>query len=205
MKNKLTFALAGITLLLLTSCLGDFDAPTVQPPSWKGFNYVVRKNVAGGETEQEERGAIQPGNSIRVYAVRKSAGKNIGKIDGAIYIRTTLTPKTGNVVVKNLDALVTTLPNAAMDGWENPYASFDLPKYEGEYLRYKVEVACNFYFRANGTEDSEVDYGDRTSHEEPYIGNIYTNYTTFSPLNGGDASTSQGGNGIVYQTLYETR
>lgn len=204
MKNRLLL-LAGIAILLvlISSCASEDTA--VQPPSWKGFNYIVKKAVADGkpgDTEEIERGNLVPGDQIKIYAVRKSKGKKIGEIRGDIYVRTTLLPAVGAPVIEEYSKPVVSLANSSLDGWEDPYITYDLPAYEGEYRHYKVEVACRFYFRAFGNENSEVDLSDRTSHEEPYIGNIYTNYDTFSPLNGGDAATGMGTT-LEYQTLYE--
>lgn len=208
MKNKALFLLSALLLIFAASCSESHDGPVVTPPSWKGFNYVVKRSVDGGkpgEYVQIERGEIVPGDSIRVYAVRRNTGANIGQISGTIYVRCTLHPESGAPVTEILDQTVTSLANADYTGWENPYATFALPKTDKPYNYYKVEVACQFYFKAFGNQYSEVDYSDQCSNEAPYLGHIYTDFSNFHPMNGGSANSGKEDNGLKYHTIYNTK
>ena len=202
MKNKVILLITALCACLLSSC--SFDAPLVAPPSWKGFNYVVKQPVPGnpGDTVQVERGTLYPCAPVRVYAVRKSQGRLIGQITGTIYLRCTLYPSNGAPQTKDLNESVISLANDTYYGWEDPYATFTLPSFEGEYEYYKVEVACRFLFNTFGNQDSEVDFSDETSNEAHYLGNIYTDRATFHPMNGGSASSGNEGGEPKYHTIY---
>ena len=204
MKSKIKFIFVSLLTILATSCSESNIGPTVTPPSWKGFNYVVKHPVPGnpGDTVQVERGALYPGAPIRVYAVRKSQGRFIGKITGTIKLRCTLYPSTGAPQTTVLDEIIKSLPNDTYDGWEDPYATFTLPSFEGEYEYYKVEVACRFLFKTSGNQNSLVDYSDQTSHEEPYLGSIFTDLANFHPMNGGSANSGWEGSNLKYHTIY---
>ena len=202
MKNKIIIFITALCACLLSSC--SFDAPLVAPPSWKGFNYVVKQPVPGnpGDTVQVERGALYPGAPVKVYAVRKSQGRLVGQITGIIRLRSTIYPKSGAPIIEKLDKTVISLANDTYDGWEDPYATFTLPSFEGEYDYFKVEAACQFYFNTFGNQDSEVDFSDETSNEAPYLGNIYTDRATFHPMNGGAASSGMEDGELKYHTIY---
>lgn len=205
MKSKTIFLFAALVLMLASSCSQNQDGPTVTPPSWKGFNYAVKRSVEGGkpgEYTQVERGDLVPGDSIRVYAVRKSEGAYIGEIRGDIYVRTTIYPENGAPVVTIQDQRVVSLANTEYTGWEDPYATFGLPNAEVPYTYFKVEVACQFSFKAFGNQYSEVNYGDQTTHEDPYIGHIYTDLVNFHPMNGGSANSGKEGDGLKYHTIF---
>lgn len=205
MKNKALFLLSALLLILTTSCSESHDGPTVTPPSWKGFNYAVKRAVVGGqvgEYEQIERGELVPGDSIRVWAVRRNTGANIGMITGEIRVRCTIYPESGAPIIEVLDQRVTSLANAEYTGWEDPYATFALPKTDKPYRDYIVEAACQFYFNAFGNQYSEVDYSDQCSNEAPYLGHIYTDFTNFHPMNGGSANSGKEGSGLKYHTIY---
>lgn len=203
MKNRIAIMLTAVIAMIVTSCSESQSGPTVVPPSWKGFNYVVKKNVGNGdEYEQIERGQIRPGDEIKVYAVRKNHGKCIGKINGTIYIRYTAYMETGAPESEVFDKSVTSIENAAYDGWEDPYATFTLPELDGEYSYYRVDVACQLYFKAFGNQYSEVDLSDTESHMDPYLGHIYTDLSLFHPENGGSASSSQSSETQQYHTIY---
>ena len=177
MKNKILLLFVSFIALAFAGCSENNDGPLVTPPSWKGFNYVVKRTVEGGqagEYEQIERGELVPGDEIKVYAVRKNRGSNIGQVSGDIHLRYTLYPEKGDVISGTISNPVTSLANNSYDGWEDPYATFTLPSTDMPYEYFKVEVACQVYFKAFGNQNSEVDYSDQTHHEEPYIGNIYT-------------------------------
>ncbi len=190
---------------LMTACSANESGPVVTPPSWKGFNYVVKKTVEGkDEPVQIERGDISPGDEIKVYAVRKNVGKHIGKISGTIFVRYTAYMETGAPQTATLDKSAISVENASYDGWEDPYATFTLPELDGECEYYKVEVACQLYFKAFGNQASEVDYSDRESHVEPYIGNISTDLTKFDPMNGGSANSGVDTDVMQYYTLYNS-
>ena len=95
MKNSIKYFVMAIVGLLVTSCTQNLDGPDVTPPTWKGFNYVVRKGVEGGlpgEFAQIERGDLEPGDSIKVYAVRKHHGIHTGQISGSMFLRCIITP-----------------------------------------------------------------------------------------------------------------
>lgn len=206
MKSKTIFLFAALVLMLASSCSQNQDGPTVTPPSWKGFNYAVKRSVDGGkpgEYIQEERGDLVPGDSIRIYAVRKSAGTYIGEIRGDVYVRTTIYPENGAPVVTIQDQRVVSLANSEYTGWEDPYATFGLPDIDVAYTYFKVDVACQFSFKAFGNQYSEVNYGDQTSHEDPYIGHIYTDLVNFHPMNGGSANSGKEGDGLKYHTIYQ--
>ena len=202
MKNKIFLLIIVLCACLLSSC--SFEAPLVAPPSWKGFNYEVKQpdpdNI--GDTVQVERGDLYPGAPVRVYAVRKSQGRLIGQITGTIKLRCTVYPSTGAPETTILDKTVISLANDTYDGWEDPYATFTLPSFEGEYDYFKVEAACQFYFNTFGNQDSEVDFSDETSNEAPYLGNIYTDRATFHPMNGGAASSGMEDGELKYHTIY---
>lgn len=202
MKNKIIIFITALCACLLSSC--SFDAPLVAPPSWKGFNYVVKQPVPGnpGDTVQVERGALYPGAPVKVYAVRKSQGRLVGQITGIIRLRSTIYPKSGAPIIEKLDKTVISLANDTYDGWEDPYATFTLPSFDGEYDYFKVEAACQFYFNTFGNQDSEVDFSDETSNEAPYLGNIYTDRATFHPMNGGSASSGNEDGELKYHTIY---
>ena len=202
MKNKIVLLITVLCACFLSSC--TFEPPLVAPPSWKGFNYEVKQpdpdNI--GDTVQVERGALYPGAPVRVYAVRKSQGRLIGQITGTIKLRCTVYPSTGAPETTILDKTVISLANDTYDGWEDPYATFTLPSFEGEYDYFKVEAACQFYFNTFGNQDSEVDFSDETSNEAPYFGNIYTDRATFHPMNGGSASSGTEGGELKFHTIY---
>ena len=202
MKNKIFLLITVLCACLLSSC--SFEAPLVAPPSWKGFNYVVKQPAPDntGDTVQVPRGALYPGAPVRVYAVRKSQGRLIGQITGIISLRSTIYPKSGAPIIEKLDKTVISLANDTYDGWEDPYATFTLPSFEGEYDYFKVEAACQFYFNTFGNQDSEVDFSDETSNEAPYFGNIYTDRATFHPMNGGSASSGTEGGELKFHTIY---
>lgn len=205
MKNKIIILLVSLLTFVFAGCSENNDGPEVTPPSWKGFNYVVKKAVPDGQTgenEQIERGPVEPGDEIKVYAVRKNKGANIGQISGNIYVRYTISPEKGNVISGTLDKPVTSLANSSYTGWEDPYATFALPSIDQPYDYFKVEVACQFYFKAFGNQNSMVDYSDQTSHEEPYIGSIFTDLANFHPMNGGSANSGQAGGDLKYHTIY---
>lgn len=205
MKNIISFLFASLIVVSLVSCSASEDGPMVTPPSWKGFNYVVKRPVEGsttGEYNQIERGDLRPGDEIKVYAVRKNKGANIGQITGKIYVRYTLIPDNGTPVINTLESPAESLANANYDGWEDPYAVFTLPSTSDTYTYCKVETACQFYFKAFGNQNSEVDYSDMTTHEEPYIGEICTDYANFHPMNGGSANSGKSGNSLKYHTIY---
>ena len=149
-----------------------------------------------------ERGELVPGDEIKVYAVRKNRGSNIGQVSGDIHLRYTLYPEKGNVISGTISNPVTSLANNSFDGWEDPYATFTLPSTDMPYEYFKVEVACQFYFKAFGNQNSDVDYSDQTHHEEPYIGNIYTDFANFHPMNGGSANSGNYGGGLQYHTIH---
>ena len=202
MKNKVILLITAFCACLLSSCA--FEDPLVAPPSWKGFNYVVKQPVHGnpGDTVQVERGALYPGAPVRVSAVRKSQGRLIGQITGTIKLRCTLYPSTGAPQTTVTDGSVMSLANDTYDGWKDPYATFILPSFEGDYDYFKVEVACRFLFNTFGNQDSEVDFSDETSNEAPYLGNIYTDRATFHPMNGGSATSGNEGSDLKYHTIY---
>lgn len=205
MKNKIIILLVSLLAFVFTGCSENNDGPLVTPPSWKGFNYVVKKAVPdgqAGENEQIERGPVEPGDEIKVYAVRKNKGVLIGQISGNIHVRYTLYPETGDVISGTIINPVTSLANSSYDGWEDPYATFTLPSADTPYEYFKVEVACQLYFKAFGNQNSEVDYSDQTSHEEPCIGSIFTDLANFHPMNGGSANSGQAGGDPKYHTIY---
>lgn len=208
MKNKLIVSLAALFAIIFTSCTESNDGPVVTPPSWKGFNYVVKRAVEGGQTgeyAQIERGELVPGDEIKVYAVRKNPGANIGQISGTIYIRYTLYPEKGAPIIETLDKPVTSLANSSFDGWEDPYATFVLPSTDQTYSYYKVEAACQFYFKTFGNQNSEIDYSDQASHEAPYLGSIYTDFSKLHPMNGGSANSGNESGELKYHTIYTER
>ena len=193
MKNKILLLFGSFVALAFAGCTANNDGPWGTHQSWKGFNYVGKRSVEGGqagEYEQIERGELVPGDEIKVYAVRKNRGSNIGQVSGDIHLRYTLYPEKGDVISGTISNPVTSLANNSFDGWEEPYEYF------------KVEVACQFYFKAFGNQNSEVDYSDQTHHEEPYIGNIYTDFANFHPMNGGSANSGNYGGGLQYHTIH---
>ncbi len=204
MKNKTATLLMAIMVLMMTACTESQSGPTVVPPSWKGFNYVVKKTIED-KTEQTERGPINPGDEIKVYAVRKNYGTYIGQVNGTIYIRYTAYMANGISQTGELNKAVVSAVNSTVDGWEDPYATFALPKLDGECEYYRVEAACQFYFKTFGNQTSEVDYSDDESHVEPYLGNIYTDLANFDPMNGGSANSGTGTDGPQYHTLYKSK
>ena len=208
MKNSIKYFVMAIVGLLVTSCTQNLDGPDVTPPTWKGFNYVVRKGVEGGlpgEFAQIERGDLEPGDSIKVYAVRKHHGIHTGQISGSMFLRCIITPQSGPTVVKDIDKSITQLANAGYTGWEDPYATFELPEFDEPYTHLQVQVACQFYFKAFGNQNSKVSILDQTSNEAPYLGHIYTDFATFDPMNGGSASSGREGTGLKYHTLYPSK
>ena len=203
MKNKTILLIMTLCTCLLSSCA--FEDPLVAPPSWKGFNYVVKQLAPSGnpgDTVQVERGELYPGAPIKVYALRKSQGRLIGQITGTISLRCTVYPSSGAPQTAVIDKTVISLANDTYDGWEDPYATFTLPSFEGEYDYFKVEAACQFYFNTFGNQDSEVDFSDETSNDSPYLGNIYTDRATFHPMNGGSASSGREDGELKYHTIY---
>lgn len=200
--------LSRLCLLLLSVFIAScsFDAPLVTPPSWKGFNYAVKKPVEGGKPGDSTlviRGDLKPGDPIRVYAVRKNYGVNVGAISGKIHLRCTITEESGRPHIFELDKGVTSLANDAYDGWDDPYATFTLPTITEPYQSIRVEASCQFYFKAFGNQNSEVDLADMSNHEEPYLGYIYTDYMNFDPMNGGSASCNPNGSGgLKYHVIY---
>ena len=201
MKNKFIILLATMFVLAFSSCLQNNDGPTVVPPSWKGFNYRVKQATENGDTIQPERGALYPGAQIKVYAVRKNPGVYVGKMYGTIYVRTTTFFEDGTSIVTDLDKSAIQLENASYDAWEDPYATFTLPDTDKPYVSYKVEAACQFSFKTFGNQNSDVDYSDQTSHEDPYLGHIYTDLTTFHTYNGGSANSGKVVGGLKYHTI----
>ena len=136
MKNKIIILLVSLLTFVFVGCSENNDGPEVTPPSWKGFNYVVKRSVEGGqagEYEQIERGEPVPGDEIKVYAVRKNKGVNIGQISGNIYVRYTISPEKGDVISGTLDKPETSLANSSYTGWEDPYATFALPSIDQPY------------------------------------------------------------------------
>ncbi len=139
----------------------------VVPPTWKGFDYKVKK---GGVGEDTERGEIGPGDKVRVYCVRKSNGVLTGMIKGTITLKWT-TQASGPSVVTEMTESVTTPVNPTYDGWLlYSYADFNIPD-GGPYDFCKAEVTCNLNFECFG---NAVRWEDHTSHMDPYIGSIYT-------------------------------
>jgi hypothetical protein len=202
MKNKIAICLVSLMTLLLTSC---FET-TVTPPSWKGFNYVVKRPLNDGSDgvyEQIERGEPRPGDEIKVYAVRKNVGKNVGMLSGIVRLRYSAITEEGLSVGETMEQTIISEPNSTADGWEDPYAIFTLPKMDRPYTSYKLEVACHFYFKTFGNEHSEIDYGDNTSHEAPYLGHIYTDLEKLHPMNGGEASSGKVGSEWKFHTIYQ--
>lgn len=201
MRSKITMWMMALLAMTMTACSNEESGPTVAPPSWKGFNYVVKKAV-GDEYEQIERGAIKPGDEIKVYAVRKSKGKLVGQINGTIYVRYTAYTQNGKPHTGVLDKSATSIPNETRDEWDDPYATFTMPEIEGECNYYRVDVACQLYFRTSGNQYSEVDFSDNTSHVDPYIGHIYTDQAGFHPMNGGSAYSGREAGDLQYHTIY---
>lgn len=204
MKHPSLIAVLSLFAILLTSCAEapTSGASTVVPPSWKGFDYVKRLTTGGDEDK-----SLLPGDEIKVYAVRKREGRNIGAISGYFFLRTVLTPENGPDVYDLQEEAAISEANSTYDGWKDPYAVFTIKNDGVRYTHIKVEVGCKFSFKCFGREDSGVDWSDLTYHEDPYYGSIYTNQTKFSPLNGGEASSAQGGSTeeeVKYHTIYES-
>lgn len=205
MRNKLIIWTLALLAVVVTSCSENNDGPIVTPPSWKGFNYVVKQadeNGNPGDTVQVERGILRPGSPVRIYAVRKNKGTYVGEISGKIYVRCVAYLEKGASISHQLDEYVISLANATYDGWEDPYATFVLPSIDTPYSYYKVEAACQFQFKAFGNQNSFVDYSDQTSHEEPYLGYIYTDFANMHPMNGGSANSGVAGGELKYHTIY---
>lgn len=200
MKSKIMMLMMAVIATMIAACTSETSGPKVTAPSWKGFNYVVKRDLDDGTTEQVERGAIKPTDEIKVYAVRKNKGVNVGQINGTIYVRYTAYMKEGAPKTEILDKSVTSLANDNYDGWEDPYATFTMPEVDGEYEYYRVDVACQLYFKTFGNQNSELDFNDNTSHMDPYLGNIYT--VNMDPLNGGSANSGTEGSGLKYHTIY---
>lgn len=202
MKKKIQFMLAALLALFVTSCSNVKD--TVVPPSWKGFNYVVKRPVEGGrpgDYDQIERGALVPGDEIKVYAVRRNKGANVGAISGTISVSCTMYTEKGERINHVITNPVTTLSDSSHEGWEDSYAIFTLPAADVPYTYYEVKAACQLYFKAFGNHESHVDMSDQTSHEDPFLGHIYTNQV--DPLNGGSASSGKEGGELRYHTIYK--
>ena len=206
MRNKILIWVLVLLTLVLTSCSESTDGPIVVPPSWRGFNYVVKREIntgQSGEYEQIERGALKPGDDIKVFGVRKTKGTYVGSISGKIYVRCTFVTDNGVPVTETLEKGVTSVANSTLDGWEDPYAVFTLPTTDKTYKSFKVQVACQFYFNTQGNENSLIDYSDETSHEAPYLGHIYTDLANIHPMNGGSANSGKSGSGLLYHTIYQ--
>lgn len=199
-----------VVLVLFTAFLASCTdaSTTVVPPSWKGFDYVKRLSAGDDESSLGNGDkSILPGDEIKVYAVRKNEGRNIGAISGRFFLRTVLTPENGPDVYDLQEEAAKSEANSTYDGWKDPYAVFTIKNDGARYTHIKVEVGCKFSFKCFGSEDSGVDWSDLTYHEDPYYGSIYTNQTKFSPLNGGEASSAQGGSTdeeVKYHTIYES-
>ena len=165
MMKKLILLMSFVLgMFSVSSCSTDYD---VVPPSWKGFDYKVLKSGTGEETE---RGEIGPGDKVRVYCYRKSNGVLTGQVKGTITFKWT-TQADGPSVVTEMTEDVKTPVNDDYDGWKDySYADFEIPD-GGPYDFRKAEVTCNLYFECFG---QSVRWDDHTSHEEPYIGSIYT-------------------------------
>lgn len=167
MKKLILLMSVVLGMFSVSSCSSDEDRYAVVPPTWKGFDYKVKKAGTGEETE---RGEIGPGDKVRVYCWRKSNGVLTGMIDGTITLKWT-TQADGPSVVTPLTENVTTLPNSTYDGWQlYSYADFEIPD-GGPYDFCKAEVTCNLHFECWG---QTVKWEDHTSHVDPYIGSIYT-------------------------------
>lgn len=164
MKKLILLMSVVLGMFSASSCSSDYD---VVPPSWKGFDYKVKRGGAGQETE---RGEICPGDKVRVYCYRKSNGVLTGMVKGTITLKWT-TQASGPSVVTEMTENVITPVNPEYDGWLlYSYADFDIPK-GGPYDFRKAEVTCNLYFECLG---QNVKWDDHTSHMDPYIGSIYT-------------------------------
>lgn len=216
MRNKILMWVLVLMTLVLTSCSESTDGPTVVPPSWKGFNYVVKREInsgQSGEYEQIERGALKPGDEVRVYAIKGNRGRWIGSIGSGdkdtpssfFRLRCTLQQNgaTNSEKFEYEEVADTDDYDKTTNTFGNPYATFTLPSTDQPYEYFKVEVACQFYFKAFGNQNSLVDYSDLTFHEEPYIGSIFTDYDNFHPMNGGSANSGKSGNSLKYHTIYQ--
>lgn len=203
MKRKFVFYLLILLSSFFVSC--SFDLPTVTLPSWKGFNYEVKvpsPNGKPGDSIVIERYDIKPGDAIRVTAVRKNKG-TVLRITGNIYLRCVIIEESGIPHEFNLVEPVKSIANSSLDGWEDPYATFKLPTIDKPYRSIRVEVSCQLYFESRYNQNSEVDFADMSSHEDPYLGSIYTDYFSFDPMNGGSASCNpSGGSGLKYHVIY---
>lgn len=164
MKKLILLMSVVLGMFSASSCSSDYD---VVPPSWKGFDYKVKRGGAGQEIE---RGEICPGDKVRVYCYRKSNGVLTGMVKGTITLKWT-TQASGPSVVTEMTENVITPVNPEYDGWLlYSYADFDIPE-GGPYDFRKAEVTCNLYFECFG---QNVKWDDHTSHMDPYIGSIYT-------------------------------
>ena len=166
MKKLILLMSVVLGMFSASSCSSDYD---VVPPSWKGFDYKVKRGDAGQEIE---RGEICPGDKVRVYCYRKSNGVLTGMVNGTITLKWTTQASGPSDVIKMRKNVIS--PGIFDDGvWRwllYSYADFDIPE-GGPYDLRKAEVTCNLYFECFG---QNVRWDDRTSHEDPYIGSIYT-------------------------------
>ncbi len=138
MKKLILLMSVVLGMFSASSCSSDYD---VVPPSWKGFDYKVKRGGAGQETE---RGEICPGDKVRVYCYRKSNGVLTGMVNGTITLKWT-TQASGPSVVTEMTENVITPVNPEYDGWLlYSYADFDIPE-GGPYDFRKAEVTCNLY------------------------------------------------------------
>lgn len=166
-RKFILFVSALFSLLFVPSCGSDYD---VVPPTWKGFDYKVKKDGIGEDTE---RGEIGPGDKVRVYCVRKSNGVLTGMIKGKITLKWTTQAEGPSVVTEMTEEVITPVNpvNPDYDGWLlYSYADFNIPD-GGPYDFCKAEVTCNLNFECFG---QNVRWDDKTSHMDPYIGSIYT-------------------------------
>ena len=172
MRKNLLFVVAIFVVSFLFSTCSldsgrDDEKYAVVPPTWKGFDYRVKK---GGDGEETDRGEINPGDVVRVYCYRKSNGLRTGQIKGTITLKWT-TQADGPSTTVEMTETVMTPANESFDGWKDySYANFKIPD-GGPYVFRKAAVSCSFTFECFG---QSVKWEDRTSHVDPYIGSIFT-------------------------------
>ena len=152
---------------------------TVENPTFKGFDYQVRKRGEGSATV---RGEILPGDSVRVYCVRNSPGRLCGLIHGYVLLRSTF-------VYADAPAVTTEMVKQVRDdGGENCFAEFAIPfSDEGKVLtRVEYRVAATLGFQTFGGVKSDLD-PKQSVNVPPYFGTFVLLDLTVS--SGGRIST----------------
>ena len=187
MKKIALFFLLVLSAVTLCGCLGGNGSDyTVEAPTFKGFDYVVKRT-------SEHRTDIVPGDTLRIYCVRSSEGVLIGQMYGKILLRSIYTYDDNSKMTKdNLLDVYTPVNTETYAGWLDSYATFYVPGSDAgkQLVRTEYLVGATLTFKTFGNENSSI-VSNQSVNEAPYFGTF--KLLELTPASGGKVSTVPNG------------